>query len=112
MILGGATWSSFIMHQNLSPFDYVRVKKAFYLAVNHQEIMEIAFCTEKYGCFTDLGTFFTLGTVDTESVEQLASVPGWRQVGNKKDPRDIEEAKRLLAEAGYPRWVQGRHESW
>ena len=102
MILSGATWSGFILHQNRPPFDDARVRRAFYLSMDRHDSMDIAYCTDEYGCFADLGTFFPLGTVETESVENLATVPGWRQVNGQKDPQDLEEAKQLLAQAGYP----------
>ena len=91
------------------PFDNPKVRRAMYLALDREELVQSAL----FG-FGKPGSHFQLGMVLTE--EELAEVPGWRYVdgaglpvaspfgveGVVKDPRDIEEAKALLEEAGFP----------
>ena len=97
--LKGGSGTAFILHQNQPPFDDPRVRRAFYLGLDRQAVVDIVYCTEAYGCFASMGTFFPVGTVPSEM--DMSDVPGYRYVNGEKDPRDIAEAKRLLAEAGY-----------
>ena len=100
LLLGGSG-TFFILHQNKPPFDDARVRKAFSLALDRQNVVDIVYCTEAYGCFASPATFFPRGTIAIE--DDLSDVPGYRRTADGlKDPRDIAEAKRLLAEAGYP----------
>ena len=100
-LLRGGSGTFFILHQNKPPFDDPRVRQAFNLALDRQNVVDIIYCTESYGCFASPGTFFPRGSVALE--DDLTDVPGYRRtVDGLKDPRDIAEAKRLLAEAGYP----------
>lgn len=99
-VLRGGSGTFFILHQNKPPFDDVRVRKAFALALDRQNVVDIGYCTEKYGCFASPATFFPRGTVKTES--DMSQVPGYRYVDGRKDPRDLAEAKRLMADAGFP----------
>ena len=80
------------------PFDDARVRKAVFLAVDRQEILQVVGCFE-FGCVETVGRFFP-GPIDGTVVtpdEDLLKIPGFRQ---PKD-QDIAEAKRLMAEAGY-----------
>ena len=94
------------------PLDDPRVRRAVYLAIDRLSMVEVI--TLGFG---DLGTPFFSGTWMTSSDEEIATWPGFRYVdaggtpvtgrphglkGLKKDPRDIEEAKDLLAAAGHP----------
>jgi peptide/nickel transport system substrate-binding protein len=100
LLLGGSG-TFFILHQNKPPFDDPRVRQAFYLGLDRQNVVDIVYCTEAYGCFASPATFFPKGTIAIE--DDLSDVPGYRRTADGlKDPRDIAEAKRLLAEAGYP----------
>ena len=99
-LLRGGSGTFWILHQNRPPFDDARVRKAFYLGLDRQNVVDVAYCTEKYGCFASPATFFTRGAIAVE--DDMSQVPGYRYVNGQKDPRDIAEAKRLLAEAGYP----------
>ena len=100
-LLDGGSGTFFILHQNKSPFDDPRVRKAFYLGLDRQNVVDIVYCTEAYGCFASPATFFPRGTVAVE--EDLSEVLGYRQTAEGlKDPRDLAEAKALLAAAGYP----------
>jgi peptide/nickel transport system substrate-binding protein len=78
------------------PFDDPRVRKAISLALDRRELNQ-AIYQGKAGP----GTVFRPGSVT--SLEDASQWPGHRYTPDgKKDPRDIAEAKRLLAEAGYP----------
>ena len=73
------------------PFDDPRVRRAIYLAIDRQEISDVV-----WKGFAKPGSFFPLGMVEDQA--ELAQIPGYR---HPKD-QDIAEAKKLLAEAGYP----------
>ena len=79
----------FWVHWTRPPLDDPRVRKAIYLAIERQEISDVA--TAKTGV---AGSFFPPGYAN--SLEEIAQLPGFRQ---PKD-QDLAEAKRLLAEAG------------
>jgi len=99
-LLRGGSGTAWVLHQNQPPFDDARVRRAFFLGLDRQNIVDIVYCTDEYGCFASQGTYFPVGTVPNEL--DMADVPGYRYVDGVKDPRDMAEAKKLLAEAGYP----------
>lgn len=75
------------------PFDDVRVRKAFTLALNRQQIIDAALKTgEKPGL-----AFVPPGIADADTSKEFRTVGG-DYVPNQ----DLETAKKLLAEAGYP----------
>ena len=81
---------------DIPPFDDPKVRRAFYLALDRQEIIDTI-----YSGWGVPGTFFAPG--DGETVEKLLQRPGYRSgPSGGKHPDDIAEAKRLMAEAGYP----------
>ncbi len=84
-----------ILHMNKPPFDDPRMRRALFLAIDRQELAEVTYCREPWGCFGSPGTFLPYNPY--ESPEVLANVPGYR---TPKDS-DIAEAKTLMAEAGY-----------
>ena len=84
-----------ILHMNKPPFDDPRMRRALFLAIDRQELAEVTYCREPWGCFGSPGTFLPYNPY--ESPEVLANVPGYRM---PKDA-DIAEAKALMAEAGY-----------
>jgi len=84
-----------VLHMNKPPFDDPRMRRALFLAIDRQELADIVYCREPWGCFGSPGTFLPYNPY--ESPEALANVPGYRQ---PKD-QDIAEAKALMAEAGY-----------
>jgi peptide/nickel transport system substrate-binding protein len=49
-----------------------------------------------------LGLPFPPGTWYGRTLEEAAQIPGFRELDGKKHPADIEAARKLLAEAGYP----------
>ena len=97
---------------NNPPVDDPRVRRAVHLAVDRQEINII----RRLGN-GKLGVPFYPNTWMSATDEEIASWPGFRYVDGagtplttgpyevpdaQKDPRDIEMAKELLAEAGFP----------
>jgi len=77
------------------PFDDPRVRRAIYLAIDREELNQAI-----YGGQAGPATVFRPGSVTP--VEEVRQWPGHRYTADgQKDPRDLEEAKRLLAEAGY-----------
>ena len=85
-----------ILHMNKPPFDDPRMRRALFLAIDRQELADVTFCREPWGCFGSPGTFLPYNPY--ESPEVLANVPGYR---SPKD-QDYADAKALMAEAGYP----------
>jgi peptide/nickel transport system substrate-binding protein len=92
-----------VLHMNKPPFDNPQVRRAVFLAIDRQELMNIVRCAEPFGCFGAVGTFLpNKGGYVVESQEDLAQAQGWRQ---PKD-QDIAEAKALTAAAGYANGVK------
>ncbi len=93
---GGILASNWTVNINKKPFDDVRVRKAMNLAIDRDEI--------GLAVTAGLGKRYTghvlpydwLAAAFTEA--ELAKFPGWA----KPKDQEIAEAKRLLAEAGYP----------
>lgn len=77
----------------IPPFNDVRVRQAISLALDRQAAIKILASGE-----ADIGGVFVSGTEWATPEAELLKVPGYRQ---PKDA-DIAEAKRLLAEAGFP----------
>ena len=99
LTVGGA-FGGLILHQNQPPFDNPLVRRAVYLALEREVVMETA-----WDGLGNVGTFFNYGYAET--TEGLKNEPGWRF---PKD-QDIAEAKRLLAEAGYADGFKGKMNS-
>jgi peptide/nickel transport system substrate-binding protein len=78
-------WNAIVFQVDQKPFDDVRVRKALRMAVDREEMVKIL-----------LGEGNGVPACDT---------PVWSRDANRWDgtcPRDVEGAKKLLAEAGYP----------
>ncbi|MBI2906817.1 MAG: hypothetical protein HYX92_04065 [Chloroflexi bacterium] len=78
----------------IPPFDDIRVRRAVSLALDRQAAVKIVALGE-----ADIGSNFVPGSDWALPEEELLRQPGY---GQPKD-RDIAEAKRLLAEAGFDR---------
>ena len=92
---GPGTVRAFYFHWDKPPLDDVRVRKAMYLAMDRQEITEIATDGEGF-----VGSFFPPGYAETQ--EELLQLPGFRLQDGEKHPDDLAEARRLMTEAGFP----------
>ena len=92
----GGAFAGLILHQNQPPFDDARVRRAAYLALEREVIRDTV-----WDGLGDVGTFINYGYVET--TEGLAQEPGWRL------PKEVDlaEARRLIAEAGYPDGFEG-----
>ena len=86
--------TGFVLTQQ-PPFDDPRVRRAFYLGINRQHLLDVVYYTEEYGYGANLGDFFTMRGLGKEDIE-LVGQPGYRE--NKAE--DIAAAKALLTEAG------------
>jgi ABC-type transport system substrate-binding protein len=78
------------------PFDDVRVRRALHLALYRQEVVDIL-----SGGVNLIGGPFSPGTWFGRTEDELAQLPGYRELDGDKHPDDIAEARRLVAEAGY-----------
>lgn len=88
----GAYWV--IFNNNKAPFDDPRVRRAVHLAVSKQDMIK-AFSTQEQ---INLTSWVPHGDTYAISQEVLLETPGYRE--DKSE--DIEMAKQLLADAGYP----------
>ena len=92
---GAGSVRGFWMHINKPPLDDPRVRKAIYLAMDRNEIAEIAAAGEGI-----LGNYFPPGYAETD--EEIMALPGFRyNADGTKLADDLTEAKRLMTEAGY-----------
>ena len=87
-----------LINTTIEPFNDVRVRRAMHLAVDRAEFREIF-----GGGIAPMGTPFPPETWFGRGEEEASQMPGYR-LGPEggKHPGDIEEARRLLAEAGVP----------
>ena len=83
----GANTSYLYMNMAKEPFGDERVREAIWLAVDIPQAVEVA-----YGSFGELGTGIISPGIDGRHPDMSAFFP----------ERDVERAKELLAEAGYP----------
>ena len=109
--IGGTNLDTFVVNFQIPPFDDPRVRSALYIGMDRlQHINTLLSGRGK------MGTPFFIDTWMTPSDEEVGTWPGFRYVDKHtgeqvlipygrddvvKDPRDIEKAKALLAEAGY-----------
>ena len=96
LTVGGA-FGGLILHQNQPPLDNPLVRRAVYLALEREVVMETA-----WDGLGNVGTFFNYGYAETP--EDLKTQPGWRL----PKEQDIAEAIRLVKEAGYPDGFKGK----
>ena len=86
------------MNTSVAPFDNPKVRQAVNLAIDRQALLETFGVPGK----DSLGPPLGVGMWFSRSAEEIAKLPGWRQLNGKKHPDDIAKAKALLAEAGHP----------
>lgn len=87
-----------MINTNVTPLDDVRVRRALFLATNGDALNE-AIMAGKGKRHGPVPYWAGLGS----TYDELLDVPGFRLTADgQKDPRDIEEAKELLAAAGFP----------
>ena len=87
-----------MINTKVPPLDDVRVRRALFLAT-HGDALNEAIMAGKGQRHGPVPFWAGLGM----TYDELTEVPGFRITADgKKDPRDIEEAKALLAEAGFP----------
>ena len=87
-----------MLNTTIPPYDNPKVRRALFLAVDRQAQV-VAFGFGKGSIHGPLPSWLWFGMPE----EELLEVPGFRQTADgKKDPQDLEMAKQLLAEAGYP----------
>ena len=83
------------MNVNVAPFDDPRVRTALNLVVHRQEVIQIL------GGEYHMGGPFPPDFFFSSSTEELVQQPGYRESSpGVKDQRDIDEARRLMQEAG------------
>jgi len=87
----------FYMNTSVAPFDNPKVRRAVNLAIDRQPLVE----TFGVPGLDTLGPPLGVGMWFSRSAEEIAKLPGWRQLNGKKHPDDIAKAKALLAEAGH-----------
>jgi peptide/nickel transport system substrate-binding protein len=119
--LGATAFDGFTLNHTKPPLDDPNVRRAVYLALDRLD-----FINTNHQGQAKMGTPFPPGSWMTPPDEVVATWPGFRYVdkdGNPlqnyydvpdavKDPRDLEEANRLLDEAGFDRsqtfvWLMG-----
>jgi len=88
----------FFMNTSVAPFDNPKVRQAVNLALDRQAL----FNTFGVPGLDSLAPPLGVGTWFGRSAEEIAQLPGWRQLNGAKHPDDIAKAKALLAEAGHP----------
>lgn len=85
------------LNVNNPPLDNPNVRRAIYLAIDRQEIIDAVGGPLEHS----IGSPFPPSYSRTE--EEILQIPGFRKgADGQKDPADLEEARRLLAEAGFP----------
>ncbi len=88
----------FYMNTSAPPFDNPKVRQAVNLAIDRQSLLE----TFGLPGLDSLGPALCVGMWFSRPAEEIAKLPGWRQLNGKKHPEDLEKARALLAEAGHP----------
>ena len=88
-----------VINNNEAPFDDPRVRRAIHLAVSKQDLIK-AFATQEQ---INLTSWTPHGDPFAIPQATLLETPGYRE----DKTEDIEMARQLLAEAGYPDGIQG-----
>lgn len=93
----GAYWA--LINQKKEPFGDPRVRRAIHLAVSRQNLIK-AFGTQEQ---INLTRWIPYGDPYATSPEDIAKLPGYRE----DKTADLEEAKKLLADAGFADGIKG-----
>ena len=86
-------WLRFVFNANVAPWDDVRVRKAFSLAIDRQEFHQSA----NRGLGDPYRTMISPGAIFAIPPDEVKAWPGWNPATKAAD---IAESKRLLAAAG------------
>ena len=84
-----------------APFDDPLVRRAVNLALHRQPVSQLL----SGGMFL-IGTPLPPDRWYSYTLEEAENMPGFRELNGEKHPDDIAEARRLLAEGGYPDGLQ------
>lgn len=93
----GAYWA--ILNSQKEPFNNPEVRRAVHLAVSRQNMIT-AFATQEQ---INLTRWIPYGDPYATSPEEIATLPGYRE----DKTADVEEAKALLAQAGFADGIEG-----
>ena len=93
----GVGVDSVVLNGNKEPFSSPLIRKAFFLAIHRQPLVE----GFGLGKFT-IGKPMSPSNPYSLSDEEVLQLPGYRELDGKKHPDDIAEAQALMAEAGFP----------
>ena len=93
---GGAGGHNIWMNITRKPFDNPKVRRALFLAFDRHQLNDF-FGQGKF----EIGAPMSSLNPFALPIEELLTLPGYRQLDGKKHPDDIAEAKRLMAEAGF-----------
>jgi peptide/nickel transport system substrate-binding protein len=100
--LNASSHSGFRFHLEKKPYDDIRIRRAIHLAFDRQEMININSAGNGAPNFFNASAILSKGLTGGEvpgvPISEWTNQPGLRQ---PKD-QDIAEAKRLMAEAGYP----------
>jgi peptide/nickel transport system substrate-binding protein len=88
-----------IMNVRQKPFDDPRVRRAVHLALNRQGLIQ-AFATQEQ---IDLSRWVPHGGTFATPQDKILTLPGYRV----DKTQDIADARKLLADAGYPGGIEG-----
>ena len=93
LTLNDSVWIGFVMNTQRPPYDDVRVRKAISLAIDRQAMSQLL--TDGLG--TPFRGYITPGSIYAHPESEIRTWPGYNPDTKQAD---IQEAKRLLAEAG------------
>jgi len=89
--------SGLMINTNKEPFTDPRVRRALNLAIHRQPIIQtVSLDVDQLAPPLGADAWWS------KSSEEAALLPGLRELNGEKHPDDIAEARRLLAEAGFP----------
>jgi ABC-type transport system substrate-binding protein len=90
-----------MMQTTVAPFDDARVRRAVHLALYRKPIIQtFSGGTDAPGYPNPEGFWYS------QTDEEYANMPGFRELNGEKHPDDLAEAKRLLEEAGVPEGIK------